>query len=143
MLTLDVSQIPPEGMDVDSPLEAGEVHLEGERSFDLQPGGSLRCHVERGDDQELLNELTRLAAEIESELASSQSRYGATRAYHELVTTRIAELREDRDALIEAARAVAALASALDPDEREEAEGELRDLGTSLGTDEVERVFAR
>jgi uncharacterized protein len=51
MLTLDVSQIPPEGMDVDSPLEAGEVHLEGERSFDLQPGGSLRCHVERGDDQ--------------------------------------------------------------------------------------------
>jgi uncharacterized membrane-anchored protein len=51
---------------------------------------------ERRDDQLLLNELTRLAAEIESELASSQSRFGASRAYHELVTTRIAELREHR-----------------------------------------------
>jgi uncharacterized membrane-anchored protein len=50
----------------------------------------------RGDDEELLQELTRLAAEVESELASSQSRFGATRAYHELVATRIAELRERR-----------------------------------------------
>ena len=50
----------------------------------------------REDDEQLLHELTRLAAEIESELASSQSRFGATRAYHELVTTRIAELRERR-----------------------------------------------
>src|SRR6185312_1706894 len=50
----------------------------------------------RGDDEQLLHELTRLAAEIESELASSQSRFGATRAYHELVGTRIAELRERR-----------------------------------------------
>ena len=50
----------------------------------------------REDDEQLQRELTRLAAEIESELASSQSRFGATRAYHELVTTRIAELRERR-----------------------------------------------
>jgi uncharacterized membrane-anchored protein len=50
----------------------------------------------REDDEALLHELTRLAAEIESELASSQSRFGATRAYHELVVTRIAELRERR-----------------------------------------------
>ena len=50
----------------------------------------------RDDDEQLLQELTRLAAEIESELAASQSRFGATRAYHELVTTRIAELRERR-----------------------------------------------
>jgi uncharacterized protein len=51
MLLVDVSQIPPEGMEVDSPLEAGEVHLEGEQSFALHPGGRLRCRVDRGDDQ--------------------------------------------------------------------------------------------
>lgn len=51
MLILDVSQIPPEGLEVDSPLEPGEVHLEGEQSFALQPGGRLRCRVDRGDDQ--------------------------------------------------------------------------------------------
>jgi uncharacterized membrane-anchored protein len=49
-----------------------------------------------GDDESLLQELTRLAAEIESSLAASQFRFGACRAYHELVTTRIAELRERR-----------------------------------------------
>ena len=51
MLVLNVSQIPLEGMELDSPLEPGEVHLEGERSFALQPGGSLRCRVDRGDDK--------------------------------------------------------------------------------------------
>jgi uncharacterized protein len=51
MLIVDVSQIPPEGLEVDSPLEPGEVHLEGEKSFSLQPGGRLRGRVDRGDDQ--------------------------------------------------------------------------------------------
>ncbi|WP_164079064.1 DUF3422 family protein, partial [Stenotrophomonas maltophilia] len=41
-------------------------------------------------------ELTRLAAEIESGLAASQFRFGACRAYAELVRTRIGELRERR-----------------------------------------------
>ncbi len=49
-----------------------------------------------GDDESLLQDLTRLAAEVESSLAASQFRFGACRAYHELVTTRIAELRERR-----------------------------------------------
>lgn len=49
-----------------------------------------------GDDEALLQELTRLAAEVESALAASQFRFGACAAYHELVTTRIAELREQR-----------------------------------------------
>jgi len=49
-----------------------------------------------GDDEALLHELTRLAAEVESGLAASQFRFGACRAYHELVITRIAELREVR-----------------------------------------------
>ena len=48
------------------------------------------------DDEALLQELTRLAARIEGELTSSQFRFGACRAYHTLVLTRIGELRERR-----------------------------------------------
>lgn len=47
-------------------------------------------------DEALLHELTRLAAEVESALASNQFRFGACRAYHALVSTRIRELREQR-----------------------------------------------
>lgn len=50
----------------------------------------------RGDDEALLQALTGLAAEVESGLAASQFRFGACRAYHDLVTTRISELRERR-----------------------------------------------
>lgn len=54
--------------------------------------------IARGSGQEepLLHDLTRLAAEVESGLAASQFRFGATRAYAELVWTRIDELRETR-----------------------------------------------
>ncbi len=48
------------------------------------------------DDEHLLGELTRLAAEVERALAGSQYRFGASRAYYDLVRTRIAELRERR-----------------------------------------------
>jgi len=51
---------------------------------------------DEGDDETLLHELTRLAAEVESGLAASQFRFGACRAYAELVRTRIADLREQR-----------------------------------------------
>lgn len=56
---------------------------------------------EDGREEALLHELTRLAAEVESGLAASQFRFGATRAYAELVRTRIAELREQRIAGIQ------------------------------------------
>lgn len=49
-----------------------------------------------GDDEALLHELTRLAAEVESGLAASQFRFGACNAYFELVTQRVEELRESR-----------------------------------------------
>lgn len=49
-----------------------------------------------GDDEPLLQQLTRLAAEIESGLAASQFRFGACRAYGDLVMRRIAEMRESR-----------------------------------------------
>jgi uncharacterized membrane-anchored protein len=51
---------------------------------------------EDGHEETLLHELTRLAAEVEQALAASQYRFGACRAYSELVATRIAELRETR-----------------------------------------------
>jgi uncharacterized membrane-anchored protein len=51
---------------------------------------------EDGREEALLHELTRLAAEVESGLAASQFRFGACRAYSELVQTRIHELRETR-----------------------------------------------
>ena len=51
---------------------------------------------EEGADEALLQELTRLAAEVESGLAASQFRFGASRAYADIVRTRIAELREVR-----------------------------------------------
>lgn len=49
-----------------------------------------------GRDEALLEELTRLAAEVESAIGGSRYRFGATRAYHDLVAARIRELRERR-----------------------------------------------
>lgn len=51
---------------------------------------------DEGDDETILHELTRLAAEVESCVVASAFRFGACAAYHGLVTTRIAELREQR-----------------------------------------------
>ncbi len=48
------------------------------------------------DDEKLLHELTRLAAEVERTVSASQFRFGACRAYAELVRMRIHELREAR-----------------------------------------------
>jgi uncharacterized membrane-anchored protein len=48
------------------------------------------------DEPQLLDELTRLAAEVENLIASNQSRFRAARAYHGIVTSRIADLRERR-----------------------------------------------
>ncbi len=55
---------------------------------DIASGGS--------DDEARLHKVTRLAAEVESGLAANQFRFGAYRAYGELVATRIAELRKTR-----------------------------------------------
>jgi uncharacterized membrane-anchored protein len=48
------------------------------------------------DDEALLQRLTRLSAEVQGAVTRSQFRFDACRAYHELVKTRIAELREQR-----------------------------------------------
>ena len=48
------------------------------------------------DEPQLLDELTRLAAEVENLIASNQSRFRAARAYYDIVRSRIADLREHR-----------------------------------------------
>jgi len=48
------------------------------------------------DEPALLDQLTRLAAEIEHSVSSTHYRFGAARAYYALVERRIAELREMR-----------------------------------------------
>lgn len=47
------------------------------------------------DEKEILAELTDIAARIEAFRARSTFRFSATRAYHQLVLTRLEELRED------------------------------------------------
>ena len=48
------------------------------------------------DNQRLLNELTALAAELEAGAAASQFRFGASRAYNELVQLRLSTIGERR-----------------------------------------------
>jgi len=48
------------------------------------------------DESQLLEELTRLAAEVENLIASNQSRFRAAHAYYDIVRSRIADLRERR-----------------------------------------------
>ena len=47
-----------------------------------------------GGDEVLLGRLTTLAADVESAIATSQYRFSASRAYYDLVRSRIAELHE-------------------------------------------------
>jgi len=57
---------------------------------------AARIAAAEGDDEDLLHEVTQLASTLEGALAVSQSRFGACKAYAELVAMRIAELREQR-----------------------------------------------
>lgn len=50
MLAIDVRQIPPEGIDLNEPLLASDLQIEGEAEFRLSPGGHIACHLERSDD---------------------------------------------------------------------------------------------
>jgi len=50
MLVIEVAQIPPEGLDVDAPLDAAGLHLGPSEDFSLAVGGRLTSHVEKGDD---------------------------------------------------------------------------------------------
>jgi len=51
---------------------------------------------EDSDDKELLDQLTQLAAEVESHISNSQYRFGAAHAYYKIVEQRICDIREDK-----------------------------------------------
>ncbi len=53
-------------------------------------------HAGETDEADLLDRLTRLAAQIESFESVNQYRFGAARAYYQIVQRRIEELREER-----------------------------------------------
>ncbi len=57
---------------------------------------SALTHVTEADEPDLLDRLTRLAAQIESFESQNQYRFGAARAYYQIVQRRIDELREVR-----------------------------------------------
>ncbi|WP_313082703.1 DUF3422 domain-containing protein [Pulveribacter sp.] len=50
----------------------------------------------RNDEPELLDRLTRLAGKVESQYAATHSRFSASRAYFELLDTRIQDIAESR-----------------------------------------------
>jgi uncharacterized protein len=49
MLVIELSKIGPDGLDLDSALDEGEVHVQGEESFTLQ-SGRLKGRVDKGDE---------------------------------------------------------------------------------------------
>ena len=49
MLLIELSTIPPEGLAVDEALDPAALHVVGEDSFGLRPGGRLACRLERVD----------------------------------------------------------------------------------------------
>jgi uncharacterized protein len=51
MLQIEVSRIPPEGLEVDDPLTPEVLHLVEDGDVQLREGGRLRCRVDRGDDE--------------------------------------------------------------------------------------------
>ncbi|MEQ1517775.1 MAG: DUF3422 domain-containing protein [Usitatibacteraceae bacterium] len=57
---------------------------------------SLMAQDSTHDEPGLLLSLTRLAATVESAVATNSFRFGASRAYYDLTKRRIAELREER-----------------------------------------------
>ena len=69
MLRIDVSKIPPEGLDVSEGLLPGELHVQGNEDFVLEPGGSLHCHAELRDEDSV-----HVAGNLEARLSLSCGR---------------------------------------------------------------------
>ncbi|HEX9392734.1 MAG TPA: DUF3422 domain-containing protein [Usitatibacteraceae bacterium] len=63
---------------------------------DLASMTTALSHIATADEPALLKRITALAANVENQLATTNFRFGAARAYYSLVKRRIAELREER-----------------------------------------------
>ena len=74
--------------------EAAEVLASAEREL-AELAGSIRS-ASRDEEPQLLDRLTRLAGQVESQHATSHSRFSASSAYFELVDKRIDDIAESR-----------------------------------------------
>jgi len=74
--------------------EAAEVLSSAEREL-AELAGSIRS-ASRDEEPQLLDRLTRLAGQVESQHANSHSRFSASSAYFELVDKRIDDIAESR-----------------------------------------------
>jgi uncharacterized protein len=74
MLLIEIARIPPEGQDVDAPLDAEVLHLEDENEFSLDPGGTLRAHVDLVDGENV-HVRGRLSAVVRPECGRCLGRY--------------------------------------------------------------------
>ena len=74
--------------------EASEVLGNAEREL-AELAGSIRS-ASRDEEPQLLDRLTRLAGQVESQHATSHSRFSASSAYFELVDKRIDDIAESR-----------------------------------------------
>lgn len=63
VLLVDVSKIPPEGLELREELGPGAPIVPPEEEFSLEPGGSLACRVELGDE-DTVHVQGRLAARL-------------------------------------------------------------------------------
>lgn len=95
MLVIEVAKIPHEGMAVAAPLDPAEMHVEGERSFVLRPGGDVDCRIERGDDLSV-HVRGRLRATLELECGRCLATY-ALPLEQELDLFYLPHRPEDRD----------------------------------------------
>ncbi len=81
------------------PLATARKYLPELANFDRQLAALTdnNCDCEsHADEQRLLHDLTRLAAEIERISAATNQRFNASSAYYNIVKMRISELREQR-----------------------------------------------
>jgi DUF177 domain-containing protein len=74
MLVIEVSQIPPEGLEIEEPLNAEGLHLEDGDDFSLRPGGVLRGRLERADGASV-HVRGRLGAALELECSRCLERF--------------------------------------------------------------------
>ncbi len=74
--------------------EAGGVLAYAEREL-AELAGSIRAAA-RDQEPQLLDRLTKLAGEVESQHAATHSRFSASAAYFELVDRRLADIAESR-----------------------------------------------
>lgn len=68
----------------------------GAAEHELAEIAALLAQQDATDEAALLVRLTKLAATVESQVASTSFRFGASRAYYDLTKRRITELREER-----------------------------------------------